>query len=374
MARKIALFILSFAVTTNLCFSALAADPASKTEPLVIHAAAALTGLAAPFGSGELNAYRLAFEEANATGGINGRTLTLAAEDTHSTVTGTVNAVQKLVNIDGAKLILGPSWLDSFQGPLAFARQKKVLLLTPSAAAFVYQQHPGEYPLVFSTFYNLALEIQHLIDKMKADGIQTFAIVIDQDPFFTKVGELIRRFTAERGIKLVVDDAVTLGTQDFRAEILRVKKAKAAAALFALTDDGSVLSFLKQRGELAADLPLYGTEYLDGFVVQDQYRPFMNGIQYVIPKGAPEVFQKKYREHFGSDAVFSTPSAYAAAKILVEALRSGAQTPEDMATYFRTHQFASDALGQFGFDEYGGISNGAFVIRKVTPAGVETIE
>ena len=72
----------------------------TSTGPIQIGAALALTGDAATWGEAERNGINLALKEINANGGINGRNLELATEDTKSSSKDSVSAVQKLINFD----------------------------------------------------------------------------------------------------------------------------------------------------------------------------------------------------------------------------------------------------------------------------------
>jgi branched-chain amino acid transport system substrate-binding protein len=111
---------------------------AEETSTYDVHTTYALTGFAAPFGVAELNGSTLAIEEFNRTSDIDGKKVKLVVEDTQSTNAQTLNAVRKVISIDKAKIVLGPTWLDSYQAALQMADREKVLLFTPSAAVAVF--------------------------------------------------------------------------------------------------------------------------------------------------------------------------------------------------------------------------------------------
>ena len=154
------LFLLTLIPT--LTFAQTTTSPI-KTSPIKIGAAFALTGDAKDWGTGELNGAKLALEDFNVSGGVNGAKAELVVEDTKSTNAQTLNAINKLVNIKGLKLIVGPTWLDSYASPLAFTKQKKVLLVTPSAAAEVFKNNKDFHEVVFTTWYNTTKEILLLV-------------------------------------------------------------------------------------------------------------------------------------------------------------------------------------------------------------------
>ncbi|NMC64266.1 MAG: hypothetical protein GYA55_13970 [SAR324 cluster bacterium] len=45
---------------------------------------------------------------------MSGKRASLILEDTESSNIGTINAIHKLSAVDGARIILGPSWIGNF--------------------------------------------------------------------------------------------------------------------------------------------------------------------------------------------------------------------------------------------------------------------
>ncbi|MDO8564664.1 MAG: ABC transporter substrate-binding protein, partial [bacterium] len=103
-------------------------------ETIKIGGAFGLSGICAEFGEGELRAVTLAIEEVNAAGGVNGKLLELITEDTQCENKTTVNAFQKLINVNRVSAIIGPTWGDSFQGGYAISQKAKVVSVSPSTA------------------------------------------------------------------------------------------------------------------------------------------------------------------------------------------------------------------------------------------------
>jgi ABC-type branched-subunit amino acid transport system substrate-binding protein len=66
-----------------------------------------LTGQTSSFGQSTINGIRLAVDEINAAGGVNGRKITLVSEDDQGRPEQATTVVQKLVNQDKVSAILG---------------------------------------------------------------------------------------------------------------------------------------------------------------------------------------------------------------------------------------------------------------------------
>src|SRR5579885_2807153 len=79
----------------------------SETGTVKIGAALGLTGECGNYGEGELKAAQLAVAEANQNGGIAGRKIDLIVEDTQCSPKDSVNAMQKLVQVDNVEAVVG---------------------------------------------------------------------------------------------------------------------------------------------------------------------------------------------------------------------------------------------------------------------------
>ena len=65
-----------------------------------------LSGVTAVWGVNDVNAYRMAFDEANANGGINGRKIRYIVEDMQYQVPRAVQAANKLINRDNVFIMV----------------------------------------------------------------------------------------------------------------------------------------------------------------------------------------------------------------------------------------------------------------------------
>lgn len=334
---------------------------AADTHKIELGAALALTGNAAPFGTEELRGAQLAVAEVNARGKIQ---LSLKVEDTLSTGLGTVNAVRKLVEIDDLKTILGPTWLDSFQGALPIAERRGALLITPSAGISNFKSSPKAYPLVFSSYFNFEREITSLVENAGTTGVKRLAILFDQDPYFQAMRTFAKESASRLGIQLVFDQDFSSGEKDFRSIFQRLQRQKLDAVIFGSVDEGSVLAFLKQRQEMASSLRVLGTHDLDGYTGNSNFAGLLRGVEYVVPAEATRNFKDAYRARFKAEPLMSASNAYDAVLMLAAAIESGVSTPDQIAKYLSVQQFDTVTFGKTRFSTLGGIESGEFVMKK----------
>ncbi|MEK6924088.1 MAG: ABC transporter substrate-binding protein, partial [Candidatus Micrarchaeota archaeon] len=100
----------------------------SGAEPVKIGFIGAMTGSEAKYGSFEATV--LAVDEINAAGGINGRRVQLVAEDGKCRAKEAATAAQKLVHVDGVKIILGGHCSPETMAIAPIAEQNGVLMLS----------------------------------------------------------------------------------------------------------------------------------------------------------------------------------------------------------------------------------------------------
>ena len=72
---------------------------ANNSDSIRIGVFLSLTGATASYGTSALNAIKLATEEANRAGGINGKQIELVVEDDHSNTKEVPGIVTKLINL-----------------------------------------------------------------------------------------------------------------------------------------------------------------------------------------------------------------------------------------------------------------------------------
>jgi branched-chain amino acid transport system substrate-binding protein len=349
-----------------LCISAADLSRAeSRKNPILIGGAFALTSYAASFGTAELNGATLAIEETNASGGLAGREIKLLVEDTLSSNRGTVTAVTKLISIDKTKIIIGPTWLDSFAGALPIAARNKVLLITPSAVISILKQNSHDYPLVFSTFFNLDREIQTLIEHIRYEQRKRIALIFDQDPFFEAISKTLRRTAKTAGLSIVQDKTVPIDDIDFRTALVKVRQSNSDGIIFGLTSEGSLLSFLKQRQAFCPEIRLFGIHDVAGFVEQDKFKKLLINTRYAVPAESNPDFSGKYKQRFGTEPILTAANSYDAVKILVQALRQGHETPDAISTYLLKERFNTASFGSTHFNQWGGVESGKFIIKAV---------
>ena len=345
-----------------LCSLTAVADEAPTYE---LYAAYALTGFASTFGAAELNGTTLAIDEFNRTSDVDGKKVKLIVDDTQSNNVQTLSAVRKLVSVDKAKIILGPTWLDSFQSAIPIADRERILLFTPSAAVAVFKKSDAQYPLMFSTWFNLELEIESLLKHMKAEQKRRIILAFDQDPFFQSVRAMILARAPSLDLEIVSDESFDLNAADFRSVLVKTKKLNVDGAVLGFGDEKNLLTFLKQRKEIYPSLPLFGTEYLGGYVSQEQWIHLFDNVDFISAQVRDGNFAVEYERRYKIPPVLSASNAYDATTILLQAIKANKRTAAQIREYLLNNEFKTTTFGNVRFNSFGGVESSDFEIKKI---------
>lgn len=92
-----------------------------------------LTGETASYGISSLNAFKLATEQMNAAGGIDGKQIELVVEDDHSKTQEVAALVNKLISEDKVHALLGESISTRALVAAPIAQANKVVMISPAA-------------------------------------------------------------------------------------------------------------------------------------------------------------------------------------------------------------------------------------------------
>ena len=122
------------------------------TGPIKIGFIGPLTGEASPYGVDTLNGAKLAVDEINEAGGVNGRMIEIIAEDGRCTGTDAASAAQKLVNVDKVVAIVGGQCSGETLAAAPIAESAKVVMISPvssspdvtAAGDFIFRDYPSD--------------------------------------------------------------------------------------------------------------------------------------------------------------------------------------------------------------------------------------
>lgn len=331
-------------------------------ETIKIGAALGLSGDCAEWGEGERDAILLAAEEVNAAGGINGKQIEVVVEDTQCDNKATVNAVQKLVNIDRVSAVVGPTWGDSFQGGYPILQGAKIVSVSPSAAMESLEYNKTPIDFVFSTWFPQRSEIEALQKYASSVGMKKFVIIHDQDPFGAMMGGLFTSEAAKNGLGIIDEHETVTGSTDFRTILARVKSKETDGIFISLFGPDKV-NFIKQAKEFGIKKGIFSSSDIQDETLLKNSGKILDGVIYTYPitSGRYDEFSKKHQEEYNrAPAGQSTANAYDAFRVLIEAMRQG-----NLVETILHVKIPGTIAQEISFNEKHQISGGSFQVKTI---------
>lgn len=201
-----------------------ASSPAQET--IKIGHYGSITGSEATFGKSTDNGIKLAIEEINAAGGLNGKKLELITFDTKSDSKEAGNAVTRLITAEKVVALLGEVASSRSLAGGAVAQQYGVPMITPSSTnPRVTANRDFVFRVCFTDDFQAVAIAKFVRDNLK---LSKAAILYDQSQAYSKGlrDEFTKAFKG-RGGEIVSDQAYSGGDTDFSAQLANIRAANA---------------------------------------------------------------------------------------------------------------------------------------------------
>ncbi|HSZ89049.1 MAG TPA: ABC transporter substrate-binding protein [Acetobacteraceae bacterium] len=287
-----------------------------------------LSGVTAVQGVNNANAVRLAFDEVNEKGGINGRKIRYIVEDSQYQVPRAVQAINKLINSDGVFFTIEDGGTPMNNATFPMAIEKNVPKLLPLSAA----------RSMFEPFNRLKFsQYSSYVDQMRA-GVKYFVeqrgkkaiCAMYQDTDFGKDVLAGAQMQAEAmGMKIVATTAHKPTDTDFTAAIAKLREANCDLITMGtiVRDSTLIIATVKKVGwkvDLLGQVASYDTAIAEapGNVADGFYS--MSPSLYAYPddpRPAIKAFAQKYKARYGVDVNYLGEMGYTSAQIAIEALQ-----------------------------------------------------
>ena len=284
-----------------------------------------LTGDTANFGISSTNGIKMAADEVNATGGINGKLIELLVQDDRSDASEAATIVTKFVTQDQVHAILGEVASSRSIAAAPIAQNAKIPMLTPSSTNPEVTKK-GDF--IFRSCF---------IDPVQGAAIAQFgartlnakrgALMVDRkNDYSTGLEKVINEVFTRLGGQIVVTQSYQAADQDFNAQITSIKGAN-PDVIFVPGYYGDVGLFAKQARDKGITVPILGGDGWDSPSLYQIGGSALNGSYFsnhYSPDDADPLVQKfvnDYKARYGSvpDALAAT--AYDAARIMFDAIK-----------------------------------------------------
>ncbi|HEV7798094.1 MAG TPA: ABC transporter substrate-binding protein [Pyrinomonadaceae bacterium] len=284
-----------------------------------------LTGDTANFGISSTNGIKMAADEWNTAGGINGKQIELLVQDDRSDASEAATIVTKFVTQDQVHAIIGEVASSRSIAAAPIAQNAHIPMLTPSSTNPEVTKK-GDY-IFRSCFIDPVQGAAIAQFGAKSLGAKRAALMVDRkQDYSTGLEKVIRDVFTRLGGQIVLTQSYQSGDQDFNAQITDIKGAN-PDIVFVPGYYGDVGLFAKQARDKGLTVPLLGGDGWDSPSLYKIGGAALNGCYFSNhyspddPDPLVQKFVSDYKSRYGTvpDALAAT--AYDAARIMFDAIK-----------------------------------------------------
>jgi len=299
----------------------------SDTE-IVIGMMTDLSGVTAVQGTNAANSIRMAFDDVNAKGGINGRKIRFIAEDMEYLVPKAVQAMNKLVNRDNIFLAISSGGTPQMDAVLPMMIEKHVPNIFPlTCARSMYEPlNPYKYGQ-FSSYYDQMRACVKYFGETR--GRKVIGSMYQDTDFGKDIHAGVVAQIEAMGLKLGAVSASRPTDTDFNAQVSRLKEAGCDLVCMGtiVKDTIIILQTARKMGfeaDFCGQFASYSTAVAEapGEPAEGFYSMSPGVYAYPDdPRPAVRDFGTRYKQRFGIDVNYLGEAGYAAAILMIEVLQ-----------------------------------------------------
>ncbi|MFN7824938.1 MAG: ABC transporter substrate-binding protein [Pseudobdellovibrionaceae bacterium] len=356
--------VLSFALTSG-CTK-------KNSNEIVVGHFGSMTGADATFGQSTDEGIRLAIDEVNAAGGVNGKKIKLITMDTQGKSEEAASVVTRLIEQEKVVAVLGEVASTRSLAAAPIAQAKKIPMITPSSTNPKVTE-VGDYifRVCFIDPFQGTVMAKFAVENLKAKKVAILREVSSDysmglsDFFIAKFKEL--------GGEIVADASYQNQDKDFKAQLTQIK-SKNPEAIFVPGYYTQVGLIARQARELGIKAPLMGGDGWDssklfeigGEAVNGGY--FSNHYSTDSTDPAAIEFMAKFKAKYNKSPDGLSAAGYDAAQVLVAAMKTLPEvTPSALREAIAKTTNFPGATGNITINEQRNATKSAVVVQVQGP-------
>ena len=331
-----------------------------------------LTGDAASLGVDMMNGVKMAVDEQNAKGGINGQKIEIIAEDGRCTGADAASAAQKLVNVDKVPVIVGGLCSGETLAAAPIVDKGHVVLLSPGSSS------PDVTPVsdyVFRNYPSDALKTVATAKVFAEKGYKKVAMISENTDFCQAMIRGMHKDLPAGAI--VFDETVEPGTKDFRSVLEKLKKVDFDVFYMNTNGDAPMAPMAQQFREAGFTQPIFSHEVADSTTLGDLAKDAVEGAELVTVKTSGEGtdFEKAFTAKYGKvqSSIAFAAHAYDAANVFLKVIAEKGTDGAAIKDALYAGKF-SGIIGDFSFDKNGDVIGVPFVLKAFKDGRTSTVK
>ena len=325
-----------------------------------------VTGPVAQYGDMQFIGAKMAIEQINQAGGVNGAQLEGVVFDDACDPKQAVAVANRIVN-EGISFVVGHLCSSSTQPASDIYEEEGILMIT--AASTSPDITDRGYQMVFRTIGLDSLQGptagNFIVEQIKP---QKVAVIHDKQQYGEGIATAVRDVLLANDVEVPVFEGITAGDKDFSALIAKLRQAGVDFVYYGGYHPELGL-ILRQAGEQGLDVRFMGPEGVGNTDISAIAGESSEGLLVTLPKAFDqdpknahlvEAFKAKNEDPSGP---FVFP-AYAAVQVIADGIKIADSTDtEAVAEALRSNSFETPT-GTLSFDEKGDLKNFNFVVYQ----------
>ena len=298
--------------------------------------------------------FDLALEEVNSSQ-LGDVRFKFIVEDDQSTVEGTVEAYNKLIQAD-VPVIFGPTTSGQAEAAFPIAQQNEVVAFSSSSNASGLSAL-GDFLFRAGLTTDILLPSGVRATQAKLD-YQRAALIYDEiDSYSIDSYEKFRDALTENGVEILVTETFQSGDTDFSAQLSRIKDANPEAIFIAAQQPELIgIQVQGRQLEISTDIPYITSLISDINNAGDAAEGAISFAGWINTADTPgnHAFVQKYRAAYESEPNAWTAQSYAAVYIVAAAIAEADSTdPAAIRDALANTNNFDTILGSFSFNAVG---------------------
>ncbi len=247
---------------------------------IVMGAIMPLSGDGAAYGEPISRQLLIAVDTLNAEGGINGKNVKIILEDGKCNPKDGATAANKLVNMDGVKVIFGGVCSGETLGAAPIVEEAGVILISPSATSPDIS-NAGEY--IFRTAPSDAFAGGVAAQAAYDLGFRKAAILSENTDYAQGLHRVFSEVFQEFGGEVVASESFNTEDTDFKTTILKLRKKNPDVWYFVPQFPQTAVKVVTQSQQLGMEVAIFTAEVLIGRDIVKEHGETFEGITGVEP-------------------------------------------------------------------------------------------
>ena len=295
---------------------------------IVVGTHTALTGPVAPWGTGAVAGTRMAFDEANAKGGIHGRKIRYVVEDHSYLVPKAIQAANKLLNRDRIFAMVGALGTPMNNAVLPRQLEAGVPNFGPFTAArqMVKPFHRLKFGTLGSYYDQMRAATKHFVGTM---GMKKICTMYQDTDYGREIFEAVRDQLKTANMKIAAVSTHNPRERSFVGAITKLRKAGCEATMLGTIISDTIAPFLTAK-KLGWKTTFVGNVATYDLIVSGFKKGAMNGyysmtsFEMIYPDTTDPVHKawvEAYLKHAGKPHNGAAQLGYSNGEVFLEALR-----------------------------------------------------